>query len=92
MSGSSGRVVVSFMTDEDGKHALGWPGDAAVKTMFSINTGAHANLVFNTSNRQLMAGGPGAMWPSVFSAGDDGHVWLAFGRNGTALLVSESVA
>lgn len=78
----TGTVWVSFMTDEDAAQ-ISWPGDAASKVIAARDTGRNgARLEFVAADRKLLAAGPGAMWPGLFTA--KGATWAVWGRGGSS--------
>eukprot|EP00756_Hemistasia_phaeocysticola_P030937 Hpha_TRINITY_DN16320_c2_g4::TRINITY_DN16320_c2_g4_i1::g.59945::m.59945 len=77
VSPSDGRVVVSFMTDEDAPDK--WPADASSKFIYSAPN-AGKGFTFDSANKKTVCGGPGCMWPGVFNSG--GATWYEYEHGG----------
>lgn len=80
----SGRVVVSFMTNEDVPRPSSWPDDAWAKVIVSNNTGSGGDeVIFPAAGKRVVCTGPACLWPGLF--GQD-PVLMLYGLHGVSFM------
>ncbi len=77
-----GRLVASFMTDEDSA-AQSWPGQAAVKIVGSKGIPTFASVAWDAASVQTAVAAPG-YWPALFVAKNE-DVLVVYGKSGPRL-------